>query len=121
MNRMIPAGLDGKNRGQRAEDRGQKIKDQDGWMNGRLPSEGMKINVGIKANKTNAGMLEGERFKVKGSRLKGESVIMFREDGIRKFQELFRRSLEINPRRWKEAEERVREYFPDVTELTYRG
>jgi hypothetical protein len=47
--------------------------------------------------------------------------ILFREDGIRKFQELFRRSLEINPRRWKEAEERVREYFPDITELTTGG
>jgi len=46
---------------------------------------------------------------------------MFREDGVRKFQGLFRRSLDINPRRWKEAEERVREYFSDVTELTYRG
>ena len=46
--------------------------------------------------------------------------ILFREDGVRKFQELFRRSLDINPRRWKEAEERVREYFSDVTVLIYR-
>ena len=74
MNRMIPAGLDGKNRGQRAEDRGQKIKDQDGWMNGRLPSEGMKIDVGIKANKTNAEMLEGEsKEEAQSSKLKAQS------------------------------------------------
>jgi len=124
MNRMIPAGLDGEKRGRRTEVRGQKIKDQDGWMNGRLSSEGMKINVGIKANKTNAGMLEGEsKEEAQSSKLKAQrnGRILFREDGVRKFQELFRRSLDINPRRWKEAEERVREYFPDVTELTYRG
>jgi tetratricopeptide (TPR) repeat protein len=39
--------------------------------------------------------------------------IRFREDGIRKFQELFRRSLDIRPERWKKAVDRVWEYFPD--------
>jgi len=61
-------------RGRRSEVGGQKIKDQDGWMNGRLSSEGMKINVGIKANKTNAGMPECWKVKArKSSKLKAES------------------------------------------------
>jgi len=85
-------------------------------MNGRLSSEGMKINVGIKANKTNAGMLEGEsKEEAQSSKLKAQrnGRILFREDGVRKFQGLFRRSLDINPRRWKEAVDRVWEYFSD--------
>ncbi len=36
-----------------------------------------------------------------------------RKDGIRKFQNLFQRALELNPDRWKEAVDRVREYYPD--------
>jgi hypothetical protein len=36
----------------------------------------------------------------------------FHEDGIRKFQGLFKRSLGIDPHRWKEAVDRVWEYYP---------
>ena len=39
--------------------------------------------------------------------------ILFREDGIRRFQQLFQRSLDINPSRWKKAVDRVWEYYPD--------
>jgi O-antigen ligase/tetratricopeptide (TPR) repeat protein len=43
----------------------------------------------------------------------GEGRGYYREDGIKKFQDLFRRSLDINPRRWKKAVDRVWKYFPD--------
>ena len=62
---------------------------------------------------------EDPRFKAKGLRRKGESDkkgkgrILFREDGVRKFQQLFRRSMDINPRRWKKAVDRIWEYYPD--------
>ena len=40
-------------------------------------------------------------------------AIRTRRDAIGKFQELFRRSLALNPRRWQQAVERVWEYHPD--------
>ena len=36
-----------------------------------------------------------------------------REEGISKFQGLFRRSLEIDKKYWKKAVERVWKYYPD--------
>jgi len=36
-----------------------------------------------------------------------------REEGIEKFQRLFKRSLKLNRRNWKKAVERVWEYYPD--------
>jgi len=42
-----------------------------------------------------------------------KSKILFREDGIRKFQQYFRRALALAPRNWKKAVERTRAYFPD--------
>ena len=39
--------------------------------------------------------------------------LLTREDGIRKFQGLFRRSLKLNKKNWKKAVERVWEYYPD--------
>ena len=42
-----------------------------------------------------------------------KSKIFYREDGIKKFQDLFQQSLNINPRRWKKAVDRVWKYFPD--------
>ena len=38
--------------------------------------------------------------------------VRFREAGIQKFQKLFQQSLEINPGRWRQAADRVWEYFP---------
>ena len=35
------------------------------------------------------------------------------ENGIQKFQQLFQRSLGLNPNRWKEAADRVWEYYPE--------
>ena len=35
------------------------------------------------------------------------------EDGIKKFQELFKRSLKLKKKNWKKAIERVWEYYPD--------
>jgi len=35
------------------------------------------------------------------------------EDGIKKFQELFKRSLKLKKKNWKKAVERVWEYYPD--------
>jgi hypothetical protein len=53
--------------------------------------------------------LEVEKMR----RLAGiEHRVRFREDGIRKFQALFRRSLDIRPEKWKMAVDRVQEYFP---------
>ena len=42
-----------------------------------------------------------------------ESGTLFREDGIRKFQEYFQRLLTINPDLWKEVVQQTRIYFPD--------
>ena len=42
-----------------------------------------------------------------------QSKSFFREDGVKKFQGLFQRSLDINPRKWKKAVDRVCKYFPD--------
>lgn len=42
-----------------------------------------------------------------------KSRILFQEEGIKKFQQLFQRSLDVNPRHWKKAVNRVWEYFPD--------
>ena len=39
--------------------------------------------------------------------------ILSRKKGIERFQELFKRSLQINPGRWQQAVERVWEYYPD--------
>jgi len=38
-----------------------------------------------------------------------------RQEGIRKFQDLFQRSLRLKPESWKKAARRVREYYPDDT------
>ena len=43
----------------------------------------------------------------------GISDIQFKEDGIKKFQALFQRSLNIAPNRWKQAVDRVWEYYPN--------
>ncbi|MDF1593688.1 MAG: O-antigen ligase family protein [Desulfobacterales bacterium] len=40
-------------------------------------------------------------------------AIRIRSDAVRKFQDLFRRSLALNPKPWQEAVERVWEYHPD--------
>ncbi len=55
------------------------------------------------------------RFAVTASISQGRegSGQLTREDGIRKFQELFKRSLKLNRRDWKKAVERVWEYYPD--------
>ena len=61
-----------------------------------------------------ASMLDEEGSKLNGENdEEGEGVILFREDGIRKFQQLFRRALDINPKQWKKAVNRVWEYYPD--------
>ena len=36
-----------------------------------------------------------------------------REEGIKKFQELFKRSFKLKKKNWKKAVERVWEYYPD--------
>ncbi len=72
-----------------------------------------------------SGLLPIEKDRVQGSgvgsRESGKdrgrrSIIRFqltREDGIRKFQGLFKRSLKLNKKYWKKAIERVWEYYPD--------
>ena len=56
--------------------------------------------------------LKAERQKPSASSLKPQAVF-YREDGSKKFQELFKRSLEINKKYWKKAVERVWKYYPD--------
>jgi len=41
------------------------------------------------------------------------STVLYREDGIGKFQGLFQRALELSPGRWQQAVDRVWEYYPD--------
>ncbi len=74
---------------------------RDGWISGRLSLEGMKINVD-----------ESLKLEV-GSGREGKGAILFREDGIRKFQRLFQRSLDLDPKHWKKAVDRVWKYYPD--------
>ena len=42
-----------------------------------------------------------------------DGVQLTREEGIKKFQGLFKRSISINKRYWKKAVERVWQYYPD--------
>jgi len=44
---------------------------------------------------------------------KDKSRSLFREEGIRKFQQYFQRYLALNPGRWNEAAQRTWDYFPD--------
>ena len=44
--------------------------------------------------------------------LKAGSPIRYRGQGIEKFEDLFQRSLAINPRKWKEAVERAWQFYP---------
>ena len=59
----------------------------------------------------------GQRSDVGDQRSEGqekeENKPLFREDGIRKFQEYFQRALALAPRQWKKAVERTWAYFPD--------
>jgi len=52
------------------------------------------------------------KLKAQSSKLKGKDQ-RSREEGIDKFQGLFRRSLEIDKKYWKKAVERVWKYYPD--------
>ena len=54
--------------------------------------------------------LEGEKDKVQIAEVGG---LLTREDGVEKFQGLFRRSLRLNKKNWKKAVERVWEYYSD--------
>jgi O-antigen ligase len=57
----------------------------------------------------------GQRLEVRGRRSEvGEKKgVLFREDGIRKFQGYFQRLLTINPDLWKEVVQQTRVYFSD--------
>ncbi len=55
---------------------------------------------------------ESSKLKAQSSKLKGKGQ-WSREQGIDKFQGLFRRSLEIDKKYWKKAVERVWKYYPD--------
>ena len=61
-------------------------------------------------------MAEGSRRKAQGasewSVVSGQWSVV-REEGVKKFQGLFRRALEINEGYWKKAVERVWRYYPD--------
>ncbi|HIJ57785.1 MAG TPA: hypothetical protein HPQ03_16910, partial [Deltaproteobacteria bacterium] len=39
--------------------------------------------------------------------------ILSKKKGVKKFQALFQRSLELKPNQWKKAADRVWEYFPN--------
>ncbi len=39
--------------------------------------------------------------------------ILSKKEGVKKFQALFQRTLELKPNRWKKAADRVWEYFPN--------
>ena len=52
--------------------------------------------------------------KNKGVGDKGDkSSTLFREQGIRKFQEYFQRALALAPQNWEKAVQRTWAYFPD--------
>ncbi len=60
--------------------------------------------------------IEEDRGQESGKDRGRRSIIrlqLTREDGIKKFQELFKRSLKLNRKNWKKAVERVWEYYPD--------
>ena len=57
-----------------------------------------------------AGMLP--EISAEGN-LQHSDTLQTKSAAIRKFQELFRRSLALNPKRWQQAVERVWEYHPD--------
>ncbi|MFC1829802.1 O-antigen ligase family protein, partial [Thermodesulfobacteriota bacterium] len=43
----------------------------------------------------------------------GFKSVLYKRDGIRKFQQLFQRSLSMNPKKWEKAVNRIWEYYPD--------
>lgn len=53
-----------------------------------------------------------ENRPLKNVRPNVRSNVRSREAGIQKFQKLFQQSLEINPGRWRQAADRVWEYYP---------
>jgi len=72
--------------------------------------QGSRLKAQAKGRRTEKQ--RGQRTEAKDRR----SIIrlqLTREDGIKKFQELFKRSLKLNRKNWKKAVERVWEYYPD--------
>ena len=67
---------------------------------------------GVRLTEAQSSKLKAERHKPLTSGLKPQ-VGFYKEDGTKKFQELFRRSLEINKKYWEKAVERVWKYYPD--------
>ena len=57
-------------------------------------------------------MVSGRRSEVRDQKAEVGGLLT-REEGIEKFQELFRRSLGLNKKNWKSVVERVWEYYPD--------
>ena len=72
----------------------------------------MREGEGGRLTEAQSSKLKAERHKPLTSGLKPQ-VGFYKEDGTKKFQELFRRSLEINKRYWEKAVERVWKYYPD--------
>ena len=90
-----------------------------------LPDEegaGLKAqgsSQGAEDGKTQRSEDGGQRSEIRGQRSEvGAQGLMVglqltEEDGIKKFQELFKRSLKLKKKNWKKAVERVWEYYPD--------
>ena len=61
---------------------------------------------------------EGQSEEIGGEKgdresfLKPGTPVLYRKQGIERFEELFQRSLAIDPRKWKEAVERVWQFYP---------
>ncbi len=84
------AGLKAQGSSQGAED-GKTQRPEDGGQ--RSEVRGQRSEVGVQ------GLMVGLQLTV--------------DDGIKKFQELFKRSLKLKKKNWKKAVERVWEYYPD--------
>ncbi len=80
-----------------------------------LPLADQCFDEAIRCEPSNDNMLfRVALYWVWRSRLSSDEM---KEEGIQKFQTLFQRSLNIKPKPWKQAAERVWEYYPDDSVL----